>query len=38
VLVISDKEEALDVVEDKISQSLNKIRVEDNFQNPIFRI
>lgn len=32
VLVLSDKKEALDVVEDKISGTLNKIRHEDDFQ------
>lgn len=38
VLVLSDKKEALDVVEDKISSTLNKIRHEDDFQNPILRL
>jgi very-short-patch-repair endonuclease len=38
VLVLSDKKEALDVVEDKISETLNKIRREDDFQNPILRL
>ena len=39
VLVLSDKKEALDVVEDKISDTLNKVRFdENNFQNPILRI
>lgn len=38
VLVLSDKKEALDVVEDKISDTLNKIRHEDDFQNPILRL
>lgn len=38
VLVLSDKKEALDVVEEKISQTLNKIRHEDDFQNPILRL
>lgn len=38
VLVLSDKKEALDVVEDKISQTLNKVRREDDFQNPILRL
>ncbi|MCK4592217.1 hypothetical protein KAT63_02115 [Candidatus Parcubacteria bacterium] len=38
VLVLSDKKEALDVVEDKISETLNKIRHEDDFQNPILRL
>ncbi len=38
VLVLSDKKEALDVVEDKISSTLNKIRHENDFQNPILRL
>jgi len=38
VLVLSDKKEALDVVEDKISATLNKIRHKDDFQNPILRL
>jgi superfamily I DNA and/or RNA helicase/very-short-patch-repair endonuclease len=38
VLVLSDKKEALDVVEDKISDTLNKVRHEDDFQNPILRL
>ena len=38
VLVLSDKKEALDVVEEKISDTLNKIRHEDDFQNPILRL
>ena len=38
VLVLSDKKEALDVVEDKIKETLNKIRNEDGFQNPILRL
>lgn len=38
VLVLSDKKEALDVVEDKISQTLDKVRHEDDFQNPILRL
>jgi len=38
VLVLSDKKEALDVVEDKISSTLNKIRRENDFQNPILRL
>lgn len=38
VLVLSDKKEALDVVEDKINQTLNKVRHEDDFQNPILRL
>jgi len=38
VLVLSDKKEALDVVEDKISDALNKVRNDKNFQNPILRL
>lgn len=38
VLVLSDKKEALDVVEDKISDALNKVRHDKNFQNPILRL
>lgn len=37
VLVLSDKKEALDVVEDKITQTLNRIRRDEGFQNPILR-
>jgi superfamily I DNA and/or RNA helicase len=36
--MVSDKEEALDVVESKIADTLNSIRINDTFQNPIFRI
>ena len=38
VLVLSDKKEALDVVEDKITETLNKVRLDRNFQNPILRL
>ncbi len=41
VLVLSDKKEALDVVEDKITETMNKVRrLDDNegFQNPILRL
>jgi very-short-patch-repair endonuclease len=38
VLVLSDKKEALDVVEDKISQTLDKVRLDEDFQNPILRL
>lgn len=38
ILILSDKKEALDVVEDKITQTLNKVRLDDNFQNPILRL
>jgi AAA domain/Topoisomerase DNA binding C4 zinc finger len=39
VLVLSDKKEALDVVEDKIRDTLNKkARCDEHFQNPILRL
>src|SRR3989338_3519827 len=38
VLVLSDKKEALDVVEDNITQTMNKVRYDKNFQNPILRL
>src|SRR3989344_6122893 len=38
VLVLSDKKEALDVVEKNIVNTLNKVRVEEKFQNPILRL
>ena len=38
VLILSDKKEALDVVEDKITEAMNKVRHDKNFQNPILRL
>jgi len=38
VLVLSDKKEALDVVEEKITETMNKVRLDKNFQNPILRL
>jgi len=38
VLMVSDKKEALDVVEDKITQVLDKMRLDDFLQNPILRL
>ena len=38
ILILSDKKEALDVVEDKITQTLNKVRLDKEFQNPILRL
>ncbi|MDY6835262.1 MAG: AAA domain-containing protein [Chloroflexota bacterium] len=38
VLVLSDKKEALDVVEDKITQTMDQVRFDKNFQNPILRL
>lgn len=38
VLVLSDKKEALDVVEKNIENTLNKVRVDEKFQNPVLRL
>jgi very-short-patch-repair endonuclease len=38
VLVLSDKKEALDVVEEKVTETMNKVRYDKNFQNPILRL
>lgn len=38
VLMVSDKKEALDVVEDKINDVLDKMKLEDFIQNPIVRL
>ncbi len=38
VLVLSDKKEALDVVEDKITSTMRAVRTDDRFQNPILRL
>lgn len=38
VLVLSDKKEALDVVEKNITETMNKVRHDTNFQNPILRL
>lgn len=38
ILVLSDKKEALDVVEDKITETMNKVRLDNQFQNPILRL
>lgn len=38
VLVLSDKKEALDVVEDKITETMNAVRIDNSFQNPILRL
>ena len=38
VLMLSDKKEALDVVEDKLTQTIDIARQEKNFQNPILRL
>ena len=38
VLVLSDKKEALDVVEDKITETMNSVRTDENFQNPVLRL
>lgn len=38
VLVLSDKKEALDVVEEKITETLDKVRKDEDFLNPILRL
>jgi hypothetical protein len=38
VLVLSDKKEALDVVEGKITSTMNQVRHDEQFQNPILRL
>ncbi len=38
VLVLSDKMEALDVVEDKLTKAMNQARPSESFQNPILRL
>lgn len=38
VLIVSDKNEALDVVQDKLEKALHSIRVGENFPNPILRL
>jgi len=38
VLILSDKTEALDVVEEKLTKTLNQVRRDQEFQNPILRL
>ena len=38
ILVLSDKKEALDVVENKLNDTLSKVRPSDDFVNPILRL
>ncbi len=38
ILILSDKQEALDVVEDKLSSALSSVRPDDDFPNPILRL
>jgi hypothetical protein len=38
LLVLSDKNEALDVVEDKLTAAINRVRPNESFQNPILRL
>jgi len=38
LLVLSDKKEALDVVEEKLNQALAKVRPSEDFPNPILRL
>ena len=38
ILILSDKKEALDVVENKLNDTLSKVRPSDDFINPILRL
>lgn len=38
VLILSDKQEALDVVEDKLKTALSSVRQDDDFPDPILRL
>jgi AAA domain len=38
ILILSDKQEALDVVEDKLNATLSAVRHGDDFPNPILRL
>ena len=38
ILILSDKKEALDVVENKLNETLSKVRPSDEFVNPILRL
>lgn len=38
ILVLSDKQEALDVVQDKLKQALQSVRLGDEFPDPILRL
>jgi hypothetical protein len=38
VLVLSDKTEALDVVQEKLTQAINSVRPDQDFLNPILRL
>ena len=38
ILILSDKKEALDVVENKLNETLGKVRPSDDFINPILRL
>ena len=38
ILILSDKKEALDVVENKLNETLGKVRPSDEFINPILRL
>jgi hypothetical protein len=37
-LVLSDKAEALQVVQDKLSEAMNRVRHVDDFPNPLLRL
>jgi hypothetical protein len=38
LLVLSDKNEALDVVQEKLNEAMNRVRPNQSFQNPILRL
>jgi len=38
ILILSDKKEALDVVENKLNETLSKVRPSEEFVNPILRL
>ena len=38
LLVLSDKNEALDVVQEKLTEAMNRVRPNQSFQNPILRL
>ncbi|MBI4720981.1 MAG: hypothetical protein HY770_07150 [Chitinivibrionia bacterium] len=38
ILILSDKQEALDVVEDKLKSALSSVRQDDDFPDPILRL
>ena len=38
MLILSAENEALDVVEDKLTTAINRVRPNDSFKNPILRL